>query len=316
MALTAILFLPAGCGNRAPEPAPIVAMVGSGGITLNELRTVFLEAEGEGPMDENDEAVKELKRNLLNQLIEQRLFLSEAARLKLTVTDDEIKQAFERIREDYTPKEFEEMLKTRQITQEDWKERLRREMLAQKVITKSIPETITIPDTEIQAYYREHRKEFVRPEEIRARQLVVGSPEKARDLLDQLQKGADFAKLAEAHSLSPDKEQGGDLGFFHKGEMPEEFDLVFTLGINQISPIVKTAYGYHIFQTTERRPFKAMSSTEAAERIRAQLTQERREALFTAWVSQLKEKTRITINDQVLYQPVGASGKSTKIGGE
>jgi peptidyl-prolyl cis-trans isomerase C len=122
--------------------------------------------------------------------------------------------------------------------------------------------------------------------------------------------GADFASLANARSLSPDKEQGGDLGFFTKGEMPEEFDIVFTLGIGKLSPIVKTAYGYHIFKVEELHPAKPMTPSEAAERIRAQLTQERREKLFTIWVAGLKEKTRITVNYQILYQPLGRSESS------
>jgi peptidyl-prolyl cis-trans isomerase C len=202
------------------------------------------------------------------------------------------------------------MLRHRQTSFEDWRERLRQELLSQKVINQAVPENIQTTEEEIQAYYKQHLKKFARPIEVRARQIVVANEEAAKTIRLQLVQGADFASLARAHSLSPDKEQGGDLGFFTKGEMPEEFDIVFALGAGKISPIVKTVYGYHIFKVEELHPAKPMTPSEAAERIRAQLTQERREKLFAVWVAGLKEKARITVNDQILYQPLGPSETS------
>jgi peptidyl-prolyl cis-trans isomerase C len=309
--LTVLLLFSLGCGKTAVLPSsPIVAMVDDDGISLKELKAAFLESEIKGMLDENSESVKELKRNLLNQLIEQHLFLAEAGRLKLEVGTEELKQAVDRIKGDYAPGEFEAILQNRQTSFEDWKGRLRQELLSQKVINQAVPENIQITEEEIRIYYKQHSKEFTRPNEVRARQIVVANEEAAKAIRLQLMQGADFASLANARSLSPDKEQGGDLGFFTKGEMPEEFDIVFTLGIGKLSPIVKTAYGYHIFKVEELHPAKPMTPSEAAERIRAQLTQERREKLFTIWVAGLKEKTRITVNYQILYQPLGRSESS------
>ena len=307
----ALFVLSLGCGRTAVLPSsPIVAMVDDNSISLNELKAAFLEVEIKGTLDENSESVKELKRSILSQLIEQHLFLAEAARLKLEVGAEELKQAVDRIKGDYAPGEFEAMLRRRQTSFEDWKERLRRELLSQKVINQAVPENIQTTPEEIQTYYKQHLKEFARPIEVRARQIVVANEEAARTIRLQLVQGADFASLARARSLSPDKEQGGDLGFFTQGEMPEEFDIVFTLAAGKISPIVKTVYGYHLFKVEERHPAKPMTPSEAAERIRAQLTQERREKLFAVWVAGLKEKARITVNDQILYQPIGSSESS------
>ncbi len=302
----ALCLLSLGCGKTDVLPSsPIVAMVDDDSISLNEFKTAFMDDEIKGTLDENSDSVKELKRNLLNQLIEQHLFLTEAARLKVDVHPDELSQAVDRIKGDYASGEFEAMLQKQQITFEEWKERLRRELLSQRVINQAVPENVRITEEEIQTYYKQHSKEFARPNEIRARQIVVANEETAKAIRLQLVQGADFASLAKARSLSPDKEQGGDLGFFTKGEMPEEFDIVFTLGIGKISPIVKTAYGYHVFKVEELHPAKPMTPAEAAERIRAQLTQERREKLFAGWVAGLKEKARITVNNQILYQPLG-----------
>jgi peptidyl-prolyl cis-trans isomerase C len=287
-----------------------VAIIDDDSISLKELKTAFMDVEIKGALDENTDSVKELKRNLLNQLIEQHLFLAEAGRLKLDVSPDEMKQAIDRIKGDYAPGEFETMLRNRQTSLDEWRERLRQEILSQKVINQAVPENIPITEEEVRAYYKEHSKEFVRPNEVRARQIVVTNEETAKSIRQQLLQGADFATLAKAHSLSPDKDQGGDLGFFTRGEMPEEFDTVFSLDVGKISPIIKTAYGYHIFKVEDAHPAKPMTASESDERIRAQLTQERREKSFSEWVAGLKEKARITVNYQILYQPLGPSSTS------
>jgi len=309
--LYALFLLILGCGKTAVVPSsPIVAMVDEDSISLKELKAAFHEVEVQGVFDEKSESVKELKRNLLNQLIEHHLFLAEAGRLKLEVGEEELKRAVERIKDDYAPGEFEAMLQNRQTDFEEWKARLRQELLAQKVINQVIPQNNQIPDKDIQSYYKQNLKDFVRPDEVRARQIVVANEEAARAIRLRLTQGADFASLASDRSLSPDKERGGDLGFFTKGEMPEEFDVVFTLGVGKISPVIKTAYGYHIFKVEERHPAKTMTPSEAAERIRALLAQERREKFFSAWLAGLKKKARITINDQILYQPMGRGESS------
>jgi parvulin-like peptidyl-prolyl isomerase len=304
--LYALFLLFLGCGKTAVLPSsPIVAMVDEDSISLKELKAAFMDVELKGSLDETSDSVKELKRNLLNQLIEHHLFLAEAARLKLEVGADEINRAVEQIKADYAPGEFETMLQNRRTHFEEWREQLRQELLTQKVINQAVPQNIQIREKDVQSYYKLHSKDFMRANEVRARQIVVANEEAAKAIRLQLTQGADFASLASDRSLSPDKERGGDLGFFTQGEMPEEFDIVFTLGIGKISPIVKTAYGYHIFKVEEQHPAKPMPPSEAAERIRAQLAQERREKLFAAWVAGLKGKARITINNQILYQPIG-----------
>ena len=87
---------------------------------------------------------------------------------------------------------------------------------------------------------------------IRASHILVKDENTAKKLKSEIDKGADFAKLAKKHSLCPSGKNGGDLGFFSKGEMVKEFDEVaFSLKIGQISQPIKTEFGYHIILITE-----------------------------------------------------------------
>lgn len=88
----------------------------------------------------------------------------------------------------------------------------------------------------------------------KARHILVSSETACNDLLQQLEKGADFSALAQQHSSCPSGRQGGDLGEFGPGEMVKEFDqVVFSAEIGKPQGPVKTQFGYHIVEVTQRR---------------------------------------------------------------
>jgi len=87
----------------------------------------------------------------------------------------------------------------------------------------------------------------------RARHILVETAEKCEELKTQLQGGADFAELARQHSSCPSGRGGGDLGEFGRGQMVPEFDqVVFSAPVNEVQGPVKTQFGYHLLEVTER----------------------------------------------------------------
>ncbi len=86
-----------------------------------------------------------------------------------------------------------------------------------------------------------------------ARHILVATEEACNDLKTQLEEGADFAALASAHSECPSGKQGGDLGSFSPGQMVREFDeVVFSAEVGKVQGPVRTQFGYHLFEITER----------------------------------------------------------------
>lgn len=86
-----------------------------------------------------------------------------------------------------------------------------------------------------------------------ARHILVESEERCQELIDQINKGADFVELAQANSLCPSKAKGGDLGTFSPGKMVKEFDeVVFSADVGVIYGPVKTEFGYHLLEVTYR----------------------------------------------------------------
>lgn len=126
---------------------------------------------------------------------------------------------------------------------------------------------ISIDDKQVENYYQENIEKYKIPEQRRARHILLAAREeddaelhlqqqqKANEILTSLQKGADFATAAEKYSDDPSKGNGGDLGFFQQGSMVPEFDAkVFAMQPGEISPVVKTVFGYHIIKLEEIKP--------------------------------------------------------------
>ena len=86
-----------------------------------------------------------------------------------------------------------------------------------------------------------------------ARHLLVDSEDKCNDIEQQIEQGADFADMAKEHSSCPSGRSGGDLGEFGRGQMVKEFDeVVFTAPVNTVQGPVKTQFGYHLLEVTNR----------------------------------------------------------------
>jgi peptidyl-prolyl cis-trans isomerase C len=86
-----------------------------------------------------------------------------------------------------------------------------------------------------------------------ARHILVDTEEQCNELKQQILDGIDFAEVAKEHSSCPSGQKGGDLGQFGPGQMVKEFDeVVFSAEVNQVHGPVKTQFGYHLLEITER----------------------------------------------------------------
>ena len=89
-------------------------------------------------------------------------------------------------------------------------------------------------------------------EKIRCAHILVKSESAAKEILEKINKGESFSKLAEANSIDGSRKRGGDLGFFSRGMMVREFEnAAFSLEKGQVSGIVKTQFGYHVIKRLE-----------------------------------------------------------------
>ncbi|ORJ58281.1 hypothetical protein B5V00_12535 [Geothermobacter hydrogeniphilus] len=300
-----LAMLLSGCREEGPGRSPVLLRVDGREVTLARFNRSF-ERTLPGEEQLSPEQRRTLRRSYLGQVVDRELALAEADRLNVVVTPSEVEQALEETTSDYTPQEFERLLREQDLSRDDWRRRLAEGMRIEKVIALAAYSGVRVSESEVAAYYKKHRDQFKRPQQVRARQLVVAERETGERLLGRLRQGEDFADLARRYSLSPDGEQGGDLGWFARGQMPPEFDaVVFKLAVGRISDLVKSPYGYHLFLVEERRPAKKLKLEEAAPEIRKELQREAEQRAYQAWLVNLRKRAEIEVNLDLLNETDG-----------
>lgn len=156
---------------------------------------------------------------------------------------------------------------------------------------------VTATDQEIKDYYLSHPQEFIQGPEVHARHILVDNEVKANQLLAQIKAGADFAKLAKENSTDTGSAQnGGDLGFFSKGEMVAEFEnAAFALKAGEVSGVVKSQFGYHIIKVEEVKAQKTLTFDEVKEQIKTELVGSKKESAWTNYVDNVRKNAKIEI---------------------
>jgi peptidyl-prolyl cis-trans isomerase C len=181
-------------------------------------------------------------------------------------------------------------------------EELRTQLLIKKLIRQEVHDKIKISTVELKKYYNTNKEDFNREEMVRVRQIMVDTEKKANELRKKLLAGKSFIKLAKKYSQSPDRKNGGDIGYFTRGQMPVEFDeAAFSLKKkNQFSQVFRSDYGYHIFQLVGKRKAKKLKFAEVKDKIRNILRQQREKEEFNRWFFDLKKQADIKVNPSFL----------------
>jgi peptidyl-prolyl cis-trans isomerase C len=230
----------AACKEKTAPPVDILIKIDNRIVTLQDFRRDFeqiLPKEQQSRAAERDE----LQRSFLAQIIDRELALAAAEKLDVQVSPAEVDAALAEHQRDYPAGEFEANLQEGKITLDDWKRELKDRLVVEKLVKKVVADKEKVSDAAIASYYRANREEFDRPAQVRARQIVDASEADGEKILALLKANTPFAQVAKEHSLSPDADEGGDLGFFARGEMPAEFDaVVFNLPVGRLSPLIKS----------------------------------------------------------------------------
>jgi peptidyl-prolyl cis-trans isomerase C len=137
----------------------------------------------------------------------------------------------------------------------DFKRRLaylRNKLLMETMLHSEVKSAVT--DAAMHKVYDDATKQMAGEKEVRARHILVETEDEAKAVLAELKKGTDFAELARLKSKDPGAAEGGDLGYFTKDQMVPEFaETAFRLDSGQLSDPVKTAFGWHIIKTEDKR---------------------------------------------------------------
>ncbi|MBI2342392.1 MAG: peptidyl-prolyl cis-trans isomerase [Deltaproteobacteria bacterium] len=247
----------------------------------------------------NPDRMNQIKKDVLESIIKDQILYSAALEAKVTADNAELAKEYAEIKSRYTETSCQKMLQFKGLNYEDWKEAKKRDYIIDKFIRQNLVSKLEIADDEIKKYYNLNRKTFSHPDEVHARQILVDDYKKAEDLRAKAAGGENFAALAQEFSIAPEAKRGGDLGWFPRGIMPKAFDeACFPLPTGQISPIVKTEFGYHIFKVMERRNAKSLPLAEVREKVLALIQQEKIKTEFDKWFEAIKARTKVEVYEK------------------
>ncbi|GAK52682.1 PpiC-type peptidyl-prolyl cis-trans isomerase [Candidatus Moduliflexus flocculans] len=302
LAMTAI----AGMAFGETDPNQVLAKVNNEEILqkdVDEIVAVFVmpQFKAQNPDKEMPaEQRQQIEKQVLDQLVTERILLQEAAKLNVTVDQKELADRIAQVK----PQRPD-------LTDEQWTSFLTRDMMIQKLIQQEVVSKIVVSDEDVQKFYDEQKDRFHEPEKIRASHILVLVPQdatpEAKDaakkkidgVLEEINAGKDFAELAKANSEDPgSKDNGGDLDFFPRGAMVKPFeDAAFALKDGEVSGVVETQFGYHIIKKTGEKAERDVPLDEVKDQLKGSLTKQKTNTEVMAWVDNLKKQSTIEMTN-------------------
>src|SRR5216684_5967343 len=253
--------------------------------------------------------IEDRQKHTLRDLVDQSLLVQRAKDMGVSVEPELIKR-LDAIRTDNKLPSMEELEKAvsgQGINWEDFKNNIRSTLLTQRVISSEVGSHINISDDEVSKYYEAHKAEFVRPEQVALREIVVNTegkkPEELPDLkkkaetaLKRVQDGEDFGEIAKRLSDGSTKSQGGFLGVYKRGELSKELeDVVFKMKKSDLTDVLETKQGFLVLQVMEHYDEGMQSLPKVKNEIMDKLYGERMEPAMREYLKTLREQSYVVI---------------------
>jgi parvulin-like peptidyl-prolyl isomerase len=232
-----------------------------------------------------DLSVSSLSR-LFDDFVDEKILLQAAKDMKTSLTVDEQK--------DYLAK----------LTRESWSdgrknlldeleyEPLLEKLLIEKYLAQKI-DKIDVKNEEVKEYYELHKRDFLRPERVRVSQILLKTEGKAVEILERVKTASReaFREIASEESIGVEASKGGEMGLFEMGQLPFEMEkVVFALKVGEISPVVESSYGYHIFRLDEKLEPELVPEDSAFPEIRIKIFNERIQQFLRDHMVRLKSQ--------------------------
>lgn len=312
MWLVICLVLAAAAPAAAADDVP-VARVNDTVLTVRDLEEAI---DALIPRSTYHRSVKPEKRGefrdqALDNLIVKELQYQDALTRELRPDKKQVKERFKRIRDKFASKqEFREALKQSGITEDQLMDKIRKEVLVDQVIARTVEEPARVSNAALKEYYEKNKDKFVQPESVRLRVISTKDAAKAKQAAAAVGSGQDFGVVAAATSEDMYRVKGGDIGYIHRGRvLPEIEKLAFGLKVGETGGPVKAGDLWYVVKVDERKPETQLTFDQVSGRLRKDLERKRSDELREQWIANLRAKAKIEIiPQQKAEEPAAGKG--------
>jgi peptidyl-prolyl cis-trans isomerase SurA len=294
---------------RAEIKDRIAAVVNGQAITLSEVEERVSPELARAPTGPAGAAQrKEILKHALEQLIDEQLVATEASALGIDVSEDELQHLVEQLAKEnrMDMQQFRAAVAQQGLSIETIRESLKRQQLTMRLLQYKVKPR-RVSDEEVQAAYAAMNRNA--EYEVRARDIFISAPDgatpaqqaaaraKADAALRRIREGESFAKVARDVSDGPTAREGGDLGYFRRGQMlPVLEQAAFALKPGEVSGLIRVTGdrgGYHLVTVEDRRQLPTRPLAEVQEEIRNRLTAESVMKEREHYLSQLRKTAQV-----------------------
>ncbi|WP_102693490.1 peptidylprolyl isomerase [Rummeliibacillus pycnus] len=242
--------------------------------------------------DLNKTLNKQYGTTVLDTLISDKVIELEAKKQNVTVSKKAIQSQLDTLASQYGSEEaLESALSSNNMTVSDAKNSIKTYLLTKKLIEPSLK----ITDAELKSYFKENKDTYNQAAQVKASHILVNNKKTAKTVLAKLNNGEDWNKLAKEYSQdSSNATDGGNLGYFTKSDMDENFaNAAFSLKVGEISGIVKSSYGYHIIKVTGKKSAQEAMYADVKDQVKEAVVEQKMNENYSTWLSSLYKKYKI-----------------------
>lgn len=328
--------------NHAPSP-DVMATVNGKDISRSDLDKAYgnyKANQGQAPQEPSTEQANMVRLTLLQKMIDEEILQQRAEKLNLAASEEDVNAKLTELRGLSTQEEFDKQLKQRNMTLDDLKQQIRRQLTSEKLMNKEVESKIAITDADINSYYETHKSEFnvIEPQYRLARIVVSAVPsqqpgnlpgakavsdaeakKKIQAVRSRLSSGEDFGTLAMNFSEDQNASStAGDIGFVAESNLqtdPTVFNAINKLKPGQATDVLpiyggagpgQRVIGYAIYKLISREPAgqRELSNPSVQQSIRQNLRESHAQMLRLAYYEVLRDgaKVRNYFAEQILKQ--------------
>jgi peptidyl-prolyl cis-trans isomerase SurA len=293
----------------------VVAVVNGEIITLFELEKESEAIVNRAPDSytgaDSNEAVYDLKRRVLETMIDRKLVKAQAEKLGIKVQNSDVEGAIEQIKKDHslTQEQFLEQLEKEGESLEQFRKKLREEVERSRLVEYQVRARIVVAEQRVKEYYEQHKDEFAGTNQVRLKNIlipvnpednleVVAAKEKlARGVLEQIKTGVPFEELAQKYSQGPNASKGGDLGDIDPKDLaPYVQEAIAHLQSGQVTDVISGPYGLQIIKVEAKQIIGVRPFEEVKDEIRRKFYEKQMTEKYETWLKELRATAHIKIN--------------------